>query len=397
MAQINQSMLGVVLMVSITCRGEDALEKLQKQIEAFSPDSSPSSSSSSSSSFSPSSVKSSAPVARAPEVEAPSLLGNHLASNLAKLISNALKLQAKPLLDARKEVQSQKEDGAGEIVDENSMENNSTSETHTNSTVRYASTNSSLSEKEGGSSIEFVPASSEQFGELGPGSKLMEYLPNFSQLSIEANGLASVAGAGAVGLMALAAIFAVPVAPVILRRAGTKGWAGFPSWSDLFSWWTSPDPVAEAWADKNQYLYEHDHDYADGAYYTNGQYYSYDSSVSSSDPQKIYYTDGHIQYVLPEPTHSAESIDHSSEKLFQASVNYPDQEQRHSQHQYQQQQQEYLQQQQQEYLQQQQQEYLQQQQQQQQHHEEEQVVYETQSFPDFRRVQRPEKVDGHEL
>ncbi|XP_042882268.1 uncharacterized protein DDB_G0271670-like isoform X3 [Penaeus japonicus] len=183
-------------------------------------------------------------------------------------------------------------------------------------------------EKNETTDVKFVPATAGQFGELGTGSKLMEYLPDLSQYSVETSNYGAIAGAGAVALMALGAVFAVPAAPIILRRAGMNSWSGLPSISDLFTWWSSPDPSALTWADKNDggmAYYEDD----EGGYYYNGggegvyydaegytapaagasgyytddqqyQYYSYDSSSSGSEDTHRY-TDSQGNTIVSAP------------------------------------------------------------------------------------------------
>ncbi|XP_063604036.1 uncharacterized protein LOC134779727 [Penaeus indicus] len=161
--------------------------------------------------------------------------------------------------------------------------------------------------------VKFVPATAGQFGELGTGSKLMEYLPDLSQYSIETGNYGALAGAGAVALMALGAVFAVPAAPVILRRAGMDGWSGLPSFSDLFTWWSSPDPAALTWADKNDAgaaFYEDN----EGGYYYNGGgeglYYDSEGYAVPAPGGNEYYTDGQYQYYSYDTTGSGSEDAH---------------------------------------------------------------------------------------
>ncbi|XP_071531606.1 uncharacterized protein [Panulirus ornatus] len=141
---------------------------------------------------------------------------------------------------------------------------------------------------------EFTAASSDQFGSPGTGSKLMEMLPAISDYSLEVSDI-PLSGAGAFALMALGALFAVPVAPAIIRRTTSSGWAGLPSWSDLFGWWSSPEPTAEAWANNYYQRYENDGgEYLSGAYSNGEQYYGYDPSGNTAG---LYYTDDHMNQV----------------------------------------------------------------------------------------------------
>lgn len=214
--------------------------------------------------------------------------------------------------------------GGAEEEDQSLINNTSFSSSSSSSQKEDSTTVSSVGEDK----VDFAPASAEQFGELGSGSKFMEYLPDFSAMSVESNNLVGMAGAGAVALMALGAIFAVPVAPIILRRTGNNGWAGLPSWSDLFSWWSSPDPVAEAWVDKNQHGYGYDEDYPTAPYYNNEQYYAYDTTGSGSSNQNTYYAEADenlLQY-----TSQKGDVDYTGQsdgQTYAAPANYYAQEQ----------------------------------------------------------------------
>ncbi|XP_068246350.1 uncharacterized protein [Palaemon carinicauda] len=308
--------VGTIVLLSMVCQGKeltDVLAVLEKQFEAIpSPTADEFSRSASEASSSSSSTS-----GRAPQIkfETPSILSSPIASNLAKLISNALGTNEEAPKEAAKEKIEDLAEKKGEEGDEeDALEDESDVTTPSDRLDSREDLSVNDSKTAGNSSradeskVDFTPASAEQFGELGTGSKLMEYLPDFSQMSVEANDLAGIAGVGLAGLMAVTAIFAVPVAPVILRRTGNNGWAGLPSWSDLFSWWSTPEPAAEAWVDKHNQGYDYRYDYDSAAYPHNGQqYYAYDTSSSGSE-QAAYYAEtdtNHVQYASPEeePTH----------------------------------------------------------------------------------------------
>ncbi|CAL4122484.1 unnamed protein product [Meganyctiphanes norvegica] len=133
--------------------------------------------------------------------------------------------------------------------------------------------------------IVFSPVSPGQFGEPGNGSKFLEAIQNFdlSKYSLETDGdYSTLIGIGSAALLAIGAIAAVPVAPIILRRTGTSGWGGLPSFSELWGWWSKPDPQAEKFANNqyngNNYI-NREYDYApnqanqyDNNQYDNNQY-----------------------------------------------------------------------------------------------------------------------------
>nr|XP_053650758.1 uncharacterized protein LOC128701184 [Cherax quadricarinatus] len=209
-----------------------------------------------------------------------SFFNTPVASNLVNLITNAMKSrsQATAAINTTLEKQDEGSGGGDELNPATTTEENQSS-------------NASHVGQEA-----FLPASPEQFGNLGTGSKFVDLLPDISEYSIETDSLAQYAGAGAMALVALGAILAVPVAPIILRRTGTSGWAGIPSWSNLLNWWSSPDPTAEAWADN--YYQGYNDEYPAEAYPGGDEhYYGYDPSVSGSnvDPQVVSYHSGNTQ------------------------------------------------------------------------------------------------------
>ncbi|XP_042220477.1 uncharacterized protein LOC121865207 [Homarus americanus] len=210
-----------------------------------------------------------------------------VASNLVTLITSAMRRRGeKQQLEEEEQQQQQEEEEEEEddwYDDEVEEKGWFSDEGDTNVTT---TTEENTSKNITSLLSQFIPASAAQFGSLGTGSKLVDLLPDMSEYSIDATGLTSWAGAGAVALMALGAILAVPVAPIILRRTGTSGWGGIPSLSNLLSWWSSPDPAAEAWADNYYQGYENTQDYLTGAYSNDEQ--QYDASVSGSDAGGYY-------------------------------------------------------------------------------------------------------------
>ncbi|XP_069181980.1 uncharacterized protein [Procambarus clarkii] len=207
-----------------------------------------------------------------------SFFSTPVASNLASLIANAVK--------SRRMAANITSKGRQDEVEEDIIgESNNSSLVTTTEEDPWPTTSHVLETEEG-----FQPASADQFGNLGDGSKLVDLLPDISQYSLDASGLVPLAGAGAVALVALGAILAVPVAPIILRRTGSNGWGGLPSWKTLFNWWSSPDPTAEAWADNYYQGYGHGDEYPSEAYVGAGEpyYNTYDTSSSGSSIDSYY-------------------------------------------------------------------------------------------------------------
>ncbi|KAK8728053.1 hypothetical protein OTU49_009366 [Cherax quadricarinatus] len=130
-----------------------------------------------------------------------SFFNTPVASNLVNLITNAMKSrsQATAAINTTLEKQDEGSGGGDELNPATTTEENQSS-------------NASHVGQEA-----FLPASPEQFGNLGTGSKFVDLLPDISEYSIETDSLAQYAGAGAMALVALGAILAVPVAPIILR------------------------------------------------------------------------------------------------------------------------------------------------------------------------------------
>lgn len=240
-------------------------------------------------------------------------------SNLANLISSAMKKEGeereKDLEEKEEEVSDNSTlptDSRNDSYESTSSSSSSSSSLSSPLTTFFASiASSSLSsssstapeDDEGG--VQFLPASSAQFGDLGNGSKLVDLFSDLSEYSVSATEVAPFAGAGAVALLALGALFAVPVAPALLRRTGAEGWSGLPSLSELFGWFRSSDPVAEAWADNYYQRYEH----PGGEY--GGEYYpGFDHSESGSVPKQYFEDGSHPHPGAPGPHAEAPNLHH---------------------------------------------------------------------------------------